>query len=135
MIQSKLNKLLQIKNILQKELCENVGITPNGLRHALNQNDFKISTLQKISDYLSVPITYWFESDGNNNFFLENTGNIFSNNTVKEKSVHYGNNNVQIENLLKENERLKQKCSYLEQQLHDKNEIIKLLNTLRSKEK
>jgi transcriptional regulator with XRE-family HTH domain len=139
MIINKLNKLLKAKKVLQKDFCNAIGITPSGLRKSFEINDFKVSTLRKFSDFFNVPITYWFEDSEKNNFFLENSGNILSHNTVKEKFVQYGekqpdtDKSNKIFELQHQLELMYLKLELAQKEIKEKNETIKFLKELVSK--
>ena len=44
------------KKISLKEICENIGISQQGLQKIINEGSGKISTIQKIADYLQVDV-------------------------------------------------------------------------------
>ncbi len=57
-------KELAYKNkITIKLLAEKVGISEFGLHRAIKNNDFKVSTLQRIADVLNVPISNFFNTE------------------------------------------------------------------------
>jgi len=56
MISNRIRELVKEKGLTLKELAEKIGYTDPGFRQSLYKNDFKISTLQKIADALSVNI-------------------------------------------------------------------------------
>jgi len=131
MINTKLKKLLRIRNYLLQQLCDNIGMTPNGLRKALKNDDFKISTLKQISKFLDVDISYWFVSDEEaadvSKFFLNNNGNFINRSVVKNSSQKNEANQEKIKNLLLEVEFLKKEVLSKAETIALKDEIIKLL--------
>ncbi|MCL2417447.1 MAG: helix-turn-helix domain-containing protein [Bacteroidales bacterium] len=60
---NKLKKRLKERGLNQKELCDSIGMTPNGLRLAIERQTLSIGTLYSISDRLGVPVKYWFEDE------------------------------------------------------------------------
>ncbi len=115
MINNKIINYLESRKISIRTLAENVGMSYTGFYQLLKMNnDMKLSVLKKISDYLGVPITYWFE-DENKQI------NIASNNSIN------GNNN-KIEVQLKQDiEKLQSEIEILKVELRLKNELIESL--------
>ena len=60
---SKLKKRLKERHLTQQELCQEIKMTPNGLRLAIERKTLSIGTLDAISEKLGVPIRYWFEDN------------------------------------------------------------------------
>ncbi len=106
---SKLKKLATVKKLSIKELSEKVGISETGMYKALKKGDFKISTLEKISAILDVPVGYFFEESS------KNTGDIIG-------SQNYNVNNISI--ILDSKQ---QEIEYLKRELLLKDKIIQLL--------
>jgi len=63
MIAQKIANLRKLKKITEKEISENIGMSMTGFRQAMANDDFKVSTLQKIADYLKVDIIWFFTKD------------------------------------------------------------------------
>ncbi len=63
---SELEKLRKEKNINQIDFCKKIGISTVAYLNAIKRQDFKVSTLEKISKVLGVPVSYFFE-DGDKN--------------------------------------------------------------------
>lgn len=61
-----LRKLCKEKKIQLKELADAIDISENGLQKMINNNTTKIETLEKIANYLDVPIAYFFDSQIDN---------------------------------------------------------------------
>jgi transcriptional regulator with XRE-family HTH domain len=59
----KLKGYLSQNGISIKQLCTEIGMTEGGFHQAVKANSFKISTLEKISEYLKVPLVYWLTQD------------------------------------------------------------------------
>ena len=115
MIYSKIEKEIKIKNKTLTDLAKNLNLTYRGLRRKLNLKSLSIDELQKISDFLEVPITYWFD-DG------QGSGvSIASHNHIN------GNNNKIEVQLNAEIERLKNEVEMLKVELRLKNELIESL--------
>jgi transcriptional regulator with XRE-family HTH domain len=51
------------KKMTLKELASGIGITEHGLQRIIKENTTKIDTLEKISNLLDVPISYFFTSN------------------------------------------------------------------------
>ncbi len=56
----KLKELAVLKNTSIRQLCLKSNITEQGLIYMIKNNTLKIDTLQKFSEVLEVPITYFF---------------------------------------------------------------------------
>lgn len=115
MIAKKITKLLEQKKISQKEFCDKINLTPNGLRLGLKKNDFKLSTLLKIAEVLNVPIGY----------FLDEISLPAQNQQITQ--ISNGNGNKQIINLSHEIDILKKEIEGLKKELAAKNETISIL--------
>lgn len=126
LISNKIRSLIEQSRIQQKELAERIGMTPNGLRNALELDDFRVSTLEKFSEIFKVPITYWFH-DQEGNFFLNNEGNLvngssFKGNLTVNKGAHEETARIQAEN-----EQLRKELEMMKQLLAAKDETIAAL--------
>jgi len=62
---SLIRHLCEERKITLKELAEAISISQNGLQRIIKDNSTRIDTLEKIADYLSVPITDFFKKDKN----------------------------------------------------------------------
>lgn len=51
------------KKITLKELSDHIGITQNGLQRILKTNTTTVETLEKIANYLQVPISTFFPEE------------------------------------------------------------------------
>jgi len=110
---SKIKKLSENKSFAIKDLAKKIKISEAGLHQMIRKESMKIDILEKISEALNVPVSYFFnESDGKGNITINNVAN------GKQNNVSILNN--ENENLRKENKLLKDK-------IKDKEEIIKLL--------
>lgn len=65
LIDNKLKTALKRNGITQNALCEEIGMTPQGLRRAIVTKTLSIGTIEKISDVLHVPMNYWFVENKN----------------------------------------------------------------------
>jgi transcriptional regulator with XRE-family HTH domain len=63
MISSEIKKLLKEKDITIEDLANAVGVSRSGLQLLFKTDDFKVSLIQKIADYLGVHIGYFFGND------------------------------------------------------------------------
>ena len=57
----KLNQLLSDKHITQGELCNKIGMSPQGLRKAIKKESLQISTVLAICKVLDVNAGYFIE--------------------------------------------------------------------------
>jgi len=71
MISNKIEQLRKEKNVKQTDIAQAIGFTVSGYQKAIQANDFKVSTLEKIAEALEVPITYFFEDSGDKHFLSE----------------------------------------------------------------
>lgn len=65
MIAQKITYIRKIKKITEKELSNGINMSMTGFRQAMANNDFKVSTLQKIADYLKVDLKYFIDNNIN----------------------------------------------------------------------
>lgn len=119
MINSKITELRKKKRITEKELSTYAKMSLTGFRQAMAKDDFKISTLLLISEFLKVHINYFFmvpESD------LMETNAIYQTANGNHNQMTIGLNECihKVELLKKENEGLKK-------EIQAKDKIIKLL--------
>ena len=71
MISNKIEQLRKEKNVKQTDIAQAIGFTVSGYQKAIQANDFKVSTLEKIAEALEVPVTYFFEDSGDKHFLSE----------------------------------------------------------------
>lgn len=128
MITNKINELRVKRKNTEKEIAESIGMSVTGYRQALEKNDFKLSTLYKISEFLQVPITYWFEPEEKNNVYLDNQGSIINQSDVRG-NVSVGSQSIQ--DMQHKIELLTQEIDGLKEQLATKNELIEVLKNLK----
>jgi len=64
MIYNKIEELRKQKKVSQEKLASIIDMTRNGLNLAMKNDDFKASTLKKLSDFFNVPVGYFFDEDG-----------------------------------------------------------------------
>ncbi len=88
-ISNKIRELQKAKNLTQKQISDKIGLTLTGFQNCLKNNEYKVSLLCRIADAFEVPVTTFFD--------VEN-----------EKSTKG------CEEVLKENENLKDKKRFLE---------------------
>ena len=58
---SRIKSELDNKNISIRELCYKIDVTEQGLHQMIRNKSMKIDVLERISDVLGLPVTYWFE--------------------------------------------------------------------------
>lgn len=116
MINSKLKSELKLRRYTIKEFAEKVNISYTYANEIINGKKpiNQIDLLRKISDFLGVPITYWFDDE-------TKSVSIGSHNVVN------GNNNKIEVQLNAEIERLKTEIEMLKVELRLKNELIESL--------
>jgi transcriptional regulator with XRE-family HTH domain len=129
MIAQKITYIRKIKKITEKELSNGIGMSMTGFRQAMSNNDFKVSTLQKIADYLKVDIKY----------FIDDTINEISfnnNNVLEEPGITYRRSEPLSQNdlLIKQKDDiiadLKYTIESLKKNLESKDKMIDILENL-----
>ena len=64
LIISKLNNILKQKNITQKDLGNGIGVSKTTINNWINdRSKIDAVSLKRISDFLKVPITYFFTDE------------------------------------------------------------------------
>jgi transcriptional regulator with XRE-family HTH domain len=111
---SKIEYEIKINNKTITDLAKHLDITYRGLRRKLNLKSLSIEELEKISDYLGLPVTYWFDDE-------------VKNVTIASHNHINGNNNKIEVQLTAEIERLKTEIEMLKVELRLKNELIESL--------
>jgi len=56
---------LEHKGISIRELCYMIDVTEQGLHQMIRNRSMKIETLERISNVLLLPVSYWFENEIN----------------------------------------------------------------------
>lgn len=95
---NKIKILVGEKKFTLEKLAVEVGMSPGGFHKMFKRKTLTLETLEKISEVLGVPMTYWFE---------ENKDKI---SMVKDKIVGYGEDVVSREDY----EFLKEQIRYLQ---------------------
>jgi transcriptional regulator with XRE-family HTH domain len=62
---SRIKSELDRKNLSIRELCYKIDVTEQGLHQMIRNKSMKIEVLERISNALEVPVTYWFEKLSN----------------------------------------------------------------------
>jgi transcriptional regulator with XRE-family HTH domain len=52
---------LERRGITIKELCGKVDVTEQGLHQMIRNSSMKVDVLERISEALEVPVSYWFD--------------------------------------------------------------------------
>jgi transcriptional regulator with XRE-family HTH domain len=60
---SKIRKLMREKEITQKFIASQMGLSPNAISQKLKKGDFNVSDLEKMAEILQVSVKYFFEDD------------------------------------------------------------------------
>lgn len=59
---NKIDKLLKERKINFKDMAEAIGMTRQGLKSSMNQDNLKVSTLILIANFFKVPPGYFFDN-------------------------------------------------------------------------
>ena len=113
--------LSEKKSIALKDIAYKIGVTEAGFHKMLTNKTMKIETLEKISEILEVPVSYFFDEG---TLSIVQTGSV-SNcvNGVNHGTVHFSS----IKEAEKEVEYLKKENEHLKNQLKDKDKLISYL--------
>lgn len=57
---NELTKICEAKRILIKEVAEHIGMTPNGMKNALEQGTFKMSLIVPMCEKLNITLDEFF---------------------------------------------------------------------------
>ena len=112
-ISDSINKLRKEKKVSQRELANKIEMSFRGLQVALDKDDFKVSTLEKIAKALQVDISYFFNEGGN----------VAIGHGIKQ-SV---GGKDEIKELRAEIEKLSTEIKYLKEKVKDKEDLIEAL--------
>jgi hypothetical protein len=84
-LELKINNLLTNLGKSKKWLCGMLDVSEFGFKQTLSNNSMKVEMLEKISDLLGVPVSYFFENSLTN----YETGKEASNNILQDDSIDY----------------------------------------------
>jgi len=70
---SRIKSELEHKNISIRELCCRIDVTEQGLHQMIRNKSMKIEVLERISNVLELPVTYWFENQISARGIMSNT--------------------------------------------------------------
>ncbi|MFA6924695.1 MAG: helix-turn-helix transcriptional regulator [Bacteroidales bacterium] len=124
MISNNINKYRKAKKITLEELSKKIKMSYTGLRLALENDDFKISTLTKIANVLGVDLNDLLKED--TNISIKNKGNFGVGDNIKQsigKDAKINNENM----FIKEIEHLKELLKNKDEIIKGKDEIIEQL--------
>jgi len=79
---------LERKNISIRDLCERIDVSEQGLHQMIRKKSMKVEVLERISNVLKLPVTYWFEDTTSkrvNTFRNDKTGKQLSSKLTHEK--------------------------------------------------
>jgi len=121
---NRIKNLCLEKNVSLKELAENIGITYQGLNKCIRKNNMQCSDLEKVTIFLGVPVSYFFEEGVTGGSGVEKNFN--------HSQINYqqgdGNKNAQhVGDGCVECGRLRREVESLHELLKAKDEIINLL--------
>lgn len=84
----KIKTIAKERGISLVSICKNVGVTEQGLQKMIKNNTTTIDTIERIADYLNVPITTFFDeaetinvsatAHGNNSCAVAGEGNTIA---------------------------------------------------------
>jgi transcriptional regulator with XRE-family HTH domain len=57
---NKIKTELEDRGITIKDFCRQLNVTEQGLHQMIRNGSMKIDVLERISEVLDVPVTYWF---------------------------------------------------------------------------
>lgn len=80
---SKIKLELERRGITIKEFCREVDITEQGLHQMIRKGSMKVDILERISEVLDVPISYWFDEQPPN---IKNDAPILKDRTETKKT-------------------------------------------------
>lgn len=66
MLAEKITHIRKLRKITEKELSSGIGMSMTGFRQAMANDDFKVSTLFNIADFLKIDIQYFFKDSYTN---------------------------------------------------------------------
>ena len=82
---SKIKKIITEKNLRVKQFIEDkIGMTEGGFYQAIKNNTLKIRDLEKISEVLGLPMSYWWADDTLFSDFAQKFEHIELRNKLKE---------------------------------------------------
>ena len=108
---NKIGRLIEDKNITKTFIAKKLGMTREGFSRSLKDHNFKISTLEIVSEILEVSPAYFFKTEYPTN---DRTSTITESNLIKIKNM----TNL-IESQKDVISLLKEKVSYLEKRLSE----------------
>ena len=77
---SLIKKELGCKNMSVRDLCYRIDVTEQGLHQMIRKKSMKIDTLERISNVLGLPVSYWFEN-------TTNAGHVMSKENVSTAQI------------------------------------------------
>lgn len=63
-LERKIDDLIKKKGVRKSDFLLEIGMSNSGFNDTLKNGSIKVSILEKIAKYFSVPITYFFEDEG-----------------------------------------------------------------------
>jgi transcriptional regulator with XRE-family HTH domain len=64
---NKIKFICNTNKVTLKQLAKEINVSETGLHQMITNNTMKVETLQRIADYLEVPIVTFFEDEPNRN--------------------------------------------------------------------
>lgn len=132
---SKINTFRNLKRIKWTEIANHIQMTRAGLDNSIKNEALKVRDLEKIAEYLEIPIEKFFKNDSDENIFLQRDGAqiVGNRNTVatgrsQAKAQKDQNNPMkELVTTRHEVEMLRLKLEAAERELKLKDEIIEML--------
>lgn len=63
-LETKIKKILKQKQINVDFLATNIGMTKQNIYNIFKKNTITVATLEKISNFLGIPVSYFFDDVG-----------------------------------------------------------------------
>jgi len=77
---------LEHKGISVRELCYKIDVTEQGLHQMIRKRSMKVEILERISNVLHLPVSYWFEDEKNTENAVMNGSDHNNSNGKKRKT-------------------------------------------------
>lgn len=134
--------LAKLKKISLKDVSENIGLSEQGLHYSITNETLKVVDLEKISIFLNVPVSYFFED---NEIIYNDESKLYfqkaKNGKTITQTIHTGDSKeefekfeLKIHSLEKEIDSLVREIDLIKDNNKLKDEIIEMLkNKLKQK--
>ena len=89
MYYSKIKELMTQKKLTRQEMAYRLGLTPYGFDQMIKNQSMKVETLEKMSVILKVPIGFWWEEEGGNNYENMNQVLLIDQLKIKDQQIEF----------------------------------------------